>query len=112
MDEFIPFYDKKYQFLYDFNLNLLHKILEITGLTYNIKETNEYTKFLSTDYEDFRDSIHPKQRMYKPDDSFQPPIYHQVFEPKYGFMANLSIIDLLFNTGPEISKHLINSNLK
>ena len=28
-------------------------------------------------------------------------IYQQVFEHKYGFVSNLSILDILFNTGPE-----------
>ena len=49
---------------------------------------------------DFREMIHPKK-----DDSldveFSPKPYYQVFETRHGFLPNLSIIDLLFNMGPE-----------
>ena len=101
IDDFIPFYDTKYEFLCDFNLALLTKILKTIGLQCNLTETKEYIKPSTYDYLDFRDLIHPKQRMFVPDNSFQPPMYHQVFEPKFGIITNLSIIDLLFNTGPE-----------
>ncbi|HEY4787061.1 MAG TPA: WbqC family protein [Bacteroidales bacterium] len=103
IDDFIPFYEKKYQFLYDFNFKLLTKINEIIGMECNIEETNEYIKNIQDNYMDFRDIIHPKKRMYTPDTTFQHPVYHQVFEPKHGFIANLSIIDLIFNVGPETS---------
>jgi hypothetical protein len=109
IDDFIPFYEKKFQFLYDFNLELFSKILEIIGLQCNLKGTEDYIKIVPPDYQDFRDAIHPKKRIYFPDQTFQPPVYHQVFEPKHGFTANLSIIDLLFNTGPETLYYLHHS---
>jgi len=49
---------------------------------------------------DFRNNIHPKARCYHPDPAFVPVRYQQVFQERYGFISNLSIIDLLFNEGP------------
>ncbi|HHJ10188.1 MAG TPA: hypothetical protein ENK25_04770, partial [Bacteroidetes bacterium] len=47
----------------------------------------------------YRESIHPKKRIVDP--FFQPEPYHQVFDDRYTFQPNLSIVDLLFNEGPE-----------
>ena len=49
---------------------------------------------------DFREVIHPKKDFREVDTEFIPQPYYQVFEPKLGFLPNLSIIDLLFNMGP------------
>jgi WbqC-like protein family. len=108
IDDLQPFFEKKYEFLYDLNISILNKILEIIGLTCTFKESNDYMVPEPGDT-DLREIIHPKKRMYQPDSAFDAPVYHQVFEPKFGFIPNLSIIDLLFNTGPEASVHLKNS---
>lgn len=51
-------------------------------------------------YDDYRESIHPKRRKQRADPTFKPAFYYQVFQDRYGFIQNLSIIDLLFNEGP------------
>lgn len=48
------------------------------------------------DGEDLRDVIHPKKAPY-----LKTREYWQVFREKFGFVGNLSIMDLLFNEGPE-----------
>ena len=48
---------------------------------------------------DFREAINPKHPA--PDPDFTPRRYYQVYEAKHGFQPNLSIVDLLFNMGPE-----------
>ena len=48
---------------------------------------------------DFRDSIVPKHPRHDP--SFTPRPYYQVFGTRHGFLPNLSVLDLLFNMGPE-----------
>ena len=48
---------------------------------------------------DFRDAIRPKKPL--PDAEFAPKRYYQVYEQKYGFQPNMSILDLLFNEGNE-----------
>ena len=50
--------------------------------------------------QDFRETIRPKIDFHF-DTSFSPQHYYQVFAAKHGFLPNLSIVDLLFNMGPE-----------
>ena len=51
--------------------------------------------------DDFRELIHPKRDYREADKAFFPKSYYQVFDQKLGFLPNLSVIDLLFNMGPE-----------
>ncbi|MGW8314609.1 MAG: WbqC family protein [Bacteroidales bacterium] len=44
--------------------------------------------------------------MEETDREFHPPEYHQVFSDKFGLAPNLSILDLLFNEGPNALMHL------
>lgn len=99
-DEIKPFYTKKVQFLKDFNKELIDRILSILNIVSDYSLTNTYfTSKKSKDILDYRELIRPKNR--QPDSFFQPVPYHQVFEERFGFVANLSILDLIFNTGPE-----------
>jgi len=99
-DDFAPFYHQPYHFLLDFVLGLQQVVLEILDIDVSVKKTTEYVKHTDGDTDDLRDSIHPKKRMQKPDPAFTPAFYHQVFHERCGFIPNLSIIDLLFNEGP------------
>ena len=48
---------------------------------------------------DFRTVIHPKHP--QEDSDFSPKPYYQVYKERFGFLPNLSILDLLFNMGNE-----------
>lgn len=94
-DDFSPFYEKKYEFLFDFNEELLMLICQLLDIQPQI----QYTTSFEADVEnDFR-WISPKQDIADPSFLLKP--YYQVFQDKHGFLPNLSIIDLLFNTGNE-----------
>ena len=67
----------------------------------NMARTTEYHTEFATDEEDFRERIHPKKDFIFEDAAFSPQPYYQVFQERLGFLPNLSIIDLLFNMGPE-----------
>ena len=100
IDDIASIYEQKHTNLLQFNLQLQDCICQLIGIELKHKLSDDFISD-STEFTDFRDSIHPKPRMKKPDNTFHPKEYYQVFAEKYGFMPNLSIIDLLFNLGPE-----------
>ena len=104
-DDFLPFYtDKKFDFLIDLNEELNQEILKLLKLKPNTSFSKEYLKTYP-DADDFRDIISPKEPL-SIDTQFTPNPYMQVFEPRHGFLPNLSIVDLLFNEGSKASEHI------
>lgn len=98
-DDFRPFYEKDFSFLVDFNENLREMICRLLDIDVQVEYSSEYEAAFQGF--DLREAIHPK-REYEgevPDIPLQP--YYQVFQEKFGFQENLSIVDLLFNMGPE-----------
>ena len=85
--------DKKPDFLFDLNLELLTICLKLLRLEKNIIFTNNYEKVVNND---FRGQIHPK-RSFEDNKIYQPVSYRQNFGNK--FEPNLSILDLLFCQG-------------
>lgn len=98
-DDFRPFFERKYTFLFDFNLQLTQLCCELIDIHPLLRPTDSFASTDSTPG-DCRELIHPK-RPYTDDNTFLPSPYWQVFGGKFGFRANLSIVDLLFNMGPE-----------
>jgi len=99
-DEFASFYEKKESFLFDYNDQLLQLILKLL----KIKATINYTEAFEREYPaltDLRHTINSKK-----ESGFQQKPYFQVFEERHGFMKNLSIVDLLFNQGPQSVNYL------
>ncbi len=103
-EDFAPFYEKKYDFLMDFNESLREVICNLIGLEPQIVQTTEYQPEVTADY---REIIRPKHEAH--DKTFSPVPYYQVFKERFGFLPNLSIVDLLFNMGPESILVLKNS---
>jgi hypothetical protein len=48
--------------------------------------------------------IQPKSKLQDP--LFAPSIYYQVFADRFGFVPNLSIVDLIFHLGPDARAYL------
>lgn len=67
----------------------------------DMERTAEYRTEFAPGEDDFRERIHPKRDFTQEDAAFSPQPYYQVFQERLGFLPNLSIIDLLFNMGPE-----------
>ena len=104
-DDLWPFYEKKWDFLWDFNQEIQTKIFELLDITPSIQFTGQYKTTLEENILDFRETIHPKKSNFT--DDLKP--YYQVFESKFGFQPDLSIIDLLFNMGNESQLIIHNS---
>jgi hypothetical protein len=98
-DDFNEFYRQPPASLFEFNFTLLKYMLNLLEINTDVQFTGEFRKS-TPDEPDFRQAIHPKTRMQKPDPHFSPFPYQQVFRERYGFLPNLSIIDLIFNEGP------------
>lgn len=103
-DDFRPLFEKKKTFLLDFNLEVFELVNSSLGIDLKAKETTEYFHE-TTDFKDFRSLINGKK------DTTQIEEYIQVFNQKYGFINNLSIIDLLFNEGRNAVKYLKNQKI-
>lgn len=82
-DDFHPFYEKKWQWLVDFNDALFAKCIEIMEINISAMKTEEY------------------KGVEKHDSSIDITPYYQVFADKHGFLNDISIIDLIFNMGKE-----------
>ncbi|MDR1585590.1 MAG: WbqC family protein [Prevotellaceae bacterium] len=95
-DDFQPFYEKKWNFLWDFNWDIQEKMLELLDMNPLIHLTDKYRASYGNELKDYRETIHPKLESKS---SFVP--YYQVFQSKFGFIPDMSIVDLLFNMGNE-----------
>ncbi len=105
-DDLAPFYEKQYTWLYDYNMELCQLMCSLLDIPVDIEPTVEFTPIIKDVDEawrnqDFRMSIHPKVTPDAQSPYYVHSPYYQVFEQKYGFLDNLSIVDLLFNLGPE-----------
>ena len=96
-DFFTPFYQEKEKYLLDFNLKLQKTIFKCLQLEDTSVLSGIYQK--ETNKTDLRNSDFEIQKQEK---------YQEVFESTCGFIANLSILDLLLNLGPESSEYLFN----
>lgn len=100
-DDFERFYTSKFNYLIDFNEELLHLTLSLLKIDVpKISLSERYVDQLLKSDLDYRDSIHPKKD-WQEDTLFTAKKYYQVFQDKHGFIPNLSILDLLFNIGNE-----------
>lgn len=97
-DELLPFFEKKYNYLFDWNLDLLNCIMELFMMPNTLQFTDEYQVDLNENITDFRNVISPKSLEST---LFQSISYQQLFTEKHGFIPELSILDVLFCKGPE-----------
>lgn len=100
-DDIYHYYCNREPYLLNFNTNILNTILELIGLDARPGFTTEFRECVKG--VDLRDAIHPKRDEATKNKYGQ---YHQVFAHKYGFLPNLSIVDLLFNEGPNAITYL------
>lgn len=93
---FEDFYAQQFDLLFQYNLQLLAVVLKCLKAERQIKFTEQYHKLLDGEH-DYRKSV---------EENIVMPPYYQAFNEKNGFTPNLSIIDLLFNLGPQAQNYL------
>ena len=102
-DDLRPFFEQKWEFLFDFNMAITHKMIELIDVRPQLALTDRYVTadeaLTDDEMADFRTAIRPKHPLA--DSSFAPRPYYQVYSRRHGFLPNLSILDLLFNEGNE-----------
>lgn len=99
-DGLAPFYHQKFDFLFDFNVELFTWILKQLKQNQPLVYTTEYEQEIPKEL-DFRASFN-KNEIH----SANTKNYFQVFSDRNEFIPNLSIVDLLFNQGPQAKLYL------
>lgn len=99
-DELYEILDRHHEHLFDLNMDILQHLLRRCMVSAEISLTKEYVP-AGEAIDDYRETIHPKRQNSVLEDLGLKKPYFQVFSRKYGFVSNLSVIDLLFNEGPD-----------
>ncbi|MBQ8484189.1 MAG: WbqC family protein [Bacteroidales bacterium] len=108
-DELFDILDRRQETLFDLNMDLIRFFIEKTGLAVDLRITTDYSREgLITESDgtisscrDLRDTIHPKRQSDILSGLNLEKPYFQVFSRKHGFQSDLSVMDLLFNEGPD-----------
>ena len=105
-DDIRPIFEKKYTFLLDFNFEVFDILSKCFRIKQDYTTTTEYFHEVDTTIiTDFRALVNGKKDL----SVFES--YTQVFDDKYGFINNLSVIDLLFNEGKYAMDYLKKQDL-
>jgi len=112
-DELFSILDSHPETLFDLDMQIIKFFLRKTGIEANIRLTEEYVAPEPAEGaegrygRDYREILHPKRPDTVLKDLGLEKPYFQVFARKYGFIPNLSIMDLLFNEGPDSIMYLM-----
>lgn len=102
-DYYFPYlekiYKQKFNTLIELNEYSMKAILKLLKVKKEISYTSDFEKI--TDENDYRIAL-SKNEVNKAG----MPEYYQVFSDRHGFISNLSIVDLLFNEGPNSTAFL------
>ena len=102
IDDLLAVYDAHTETLFDLNEALRRRICALIGFEPNVEYSHEYAApAADTPVCDLREALHPKRPLHVALPRFRALPYWQVHRAAQPFMANLSIVDLLFNMGPE-----------
>lgn len=116
-DELFDIMDRRPERLIDLNMSILRFFLDKTGVAADLRLTEEYVPADVSGRvlvdgtvlcEDLRERIHPKRHNDVLSELGLEKPYFQVFSQKYGFLSDLSVMDLLFNEGPDSILYLKN----
>ena len=102
-DDIYPFFDEEtfkannWQHLFDYNLAIMRKMLDLIGAKKEVKSSPP-------------PALQKGESVVNVNVSVRKPVsYYQTFQRRHGFIPGLSILDLLFNEGPETILYLRNN---
>ena len=101
IDDLMPLFENKFDFILELNLKCFEILTSCLQIDIDVNYTSAYEK-LPTNLSDYRHMVNRNSNTHE----FIP--YKQVFTEKHGFLSNLSILDLLFNEGPNSELYLKN----
>jgi len=96
-DFFQPLFIKRFEFLLDFNQSLLESIFTSIKIHKAVTLTQAYDKEVDRSR---------SEALVSKRQNFANPEYRQTFHERHGFLPNLSVIDAIFNHGPETGDYL------
>ncbi|HMQ48982.1 MAG TPA: WbqC family protein [Saprospiraceae bacterium] len=99
-DAIAPFFQRKYDYLFEWNWDLLQLLFRLLSLDTVIQKTTAYDTEVQSPVLDYREQFKPGKL------PSMKVTYPQLFVEKHGFLPNLSILDLLFCVGPQASMYL------
>lgn len=103
-DDLQPFFTETVGNLMEHNLKIFDLLCELIGIDVEISKTVSFE--LNPEITDLRFLINAKRTS-----SFEPETYTQVHEANHPFLPNLSVLDLLFNEGPNALSYLERQSL-
>lgn len=112
-DYLLPFYEKDYAFLLDFNMQLLETLFQAIRLDAIVSLTNSFERN-PVGATDLRDQWAVGSGQWEVDSGKlavgNQAEYYQVFGDRNGFLGDLSVVDLLYNLGPEAFSYIKSSS--
>ena len=100
-----PIFEGHFERLIDLNDAALQAVLKMLKIKKEIVHTTDYVRETEND---LREAFSPKKAF----ENISFPEYYQVFSAKFPFAPDLSVLDLVFNEGPEATGYLSSLNSK
>lgn len=104
IDDLMPIFEKRFQYILDLNLTCFEILTDSLQIELSTFQTETFEK-IPVDKLDHRNLVKRNHSVSN------LKYYTQVFTAKHGFLPNLSILDLLFNEGPNSEVYLKQQNL-
>ena len=95
-DELELILNKKHSTLIDLNMDIIAFVFKKLKTKKEVLLSDDYVSIITERTKDYRNVFSPKNK-----ETIQLPPYDQVFTDRFGFQSDISILDLLFNLGPD-----------
>ena len=104
-DEIAPLFERKYDFLMDFNFKTIEVVYDCLQIEMPTERTQKFQVHLPQNILDTRFLVRCKNEQ-----EYEQEEYIQVFGDRHGFIKNTSVLDLLFNEGTNALSYLKSIN--